>query len=367
MRGLRYIFLCVILLTAATIVYSQSWDMFFDKGKEHYDKGNYEKAIENFELYLKYETANPKAEAKQLLEQAKKRLAEKAESPTNAEQVAPADITQLTEKPSPKVTEQPTQAEQSHEEYFIETAFGLNMKMIYVEGGTFMMGNESIGAPNSERPLHKVTLDSFYIAEFEVTQGDWRKIAGNPKTKIQRTVKLLNKLLVSGLNEKIAIGDDYPMFFIDYDEAMEFCKRLSEKSGRKYRLPTEAEWEFAARGGNNSKGYIYSGSNNVDEVAWYKDNKGTTQYHLVGQKRANELGLHDMSGNVSEWCLDHYDENFYKRSPENNPINYGIMEKVIRGGHSLGYSNQSRVTFRDYSFSMNSSSDIGFRVVCIPD
>ena len=362
MKSIRYILCLFFFVTAVTYAYSQSWDLFFDKGKELYEQGNYEKAIKNLELYLKYETTNPKAEAKQLLERAKKELAEE-----QTKQVAKTETTLPTEETPVIVAEQPSNTEQPHEEYFIETALGLNMKMIYVEGGTFMMGNESIGAPNSERPLHKVTLDSFYIAEFEVTQGDWRKIAGNPKTKIQRTVKLLNKLLVSGLNEKIAIGDDYPMYFIDYDEAMEFCKRLSEKSGRKYRLPTEAEWEFAARGGNNSKGYIYSGSNNVDEVAWYKDNRGTTQYHLVGQKRANELGLHDMSGNVSEWCLDHYDENFYKRSPENNPINYGIMEKVIRGGHSLGYSNQSRVTFRDYSFSMNSSSDIGFRVVCIPD
>ena len=362
MKTLRYIFF-IILLTTATIVYSQSWDMFFNKGKEHYDKGNYEKAIKNFELYLKYESDNPKAEVKQLLEQAKKRLAEKADTPTNVEQVAPADIIQLTEKPSPKVTEQPTQAEQPHEEYFIETALGLNMKMIYVEGGTFMMGapDDDMDAADNEKPQHKVTLDSYYIAEFEVTQYQWEKVMG---TNIYQQQDKANEPTIMG------VGNDFPMYYINTEEAKKFCKKLTKLTGKRYNLPTEAQWEFAARGGNKSKGFTYSGSNNVDEVAWYEDDRPTNIQHPVGQKQANELGLYDMSGNVWERCLDEYGS--YSLKNQTNPVgtlgdDYNDELVVVRGGGFDGPAYCCRITYRGLTPPSFRFDRHGFRVVCIPD
>ena len=362
MRGLRYIFLCVILLTAATTyVYSQSWDMFFDKGKEHYDKGNYEKAIKNFELYLKYESDNPKAEVKHLLEQAKKRLAEKAETPTNSEQVAEADIAQLTEKPSPKVTEQPTQAEQPHEEYFIETVLGLNMKMIYVEGGTFMMGASSgdSDAKDWEKPAHQGILDSYYIAEFEVTQSQWKKIMVT--TVYQQRDK------EDSSNSMRGVGDNYPMYYVSYEEARRFCKELSLFTGRTYLLPTEAQWEFAARGGNKGKNSDnkYSGSYSIDAVAWY-DNNSNSSTHPVGQKRANQLGIYDMSGNVWEWCSDRFGS--YSSDSQTNPTGPSSgPSRVLRGGGLSSDAGFSRISHRRTQYPSHRDSDSGFRVVCIPE
>ena len=357
MRGLRYIFLCVILLTAATTyVYSQSWDMFLDKGKELYEQGNYEKAIENLELYLKYETTNPKAEAKQLLEQAKKKLAEKAETPTNAEQVTQAEIAPPTEKTSPKVTEQPTQAEQPHEEYFIETALGLNMKMIYVEGGTFRMGNNK-STNLLDRPSHKVSVDSYYISTFEITQYQWYQIMG---TTIHQQSSKAGRELILGE------GDNYPMYYISHKESEDFCQKLSRITGKLYRLPTEAEWEFAATGGNKSKGYEFSGSNNIDTVAWYRDNSNS-QTHPVGQKQANELGLHDMSGNVMEWCSDWID--LYQINDNHNPKGSPHGDyKSIRGGSWISeYWKGPAVYYRNCWEPMKRGYNLGFRVVCIPD
>ena len=352
MKTLRYIFFIILLTAATTYVYSQSWDMFFDKGKEHYDKGNFEKAIENFELYLKYETTNPKAEAKQLLEQAKKRLAEKADTQTNAEQVAQADITQPTEKPSTKVTEQSTQAEQPHEEYFIETALGLNMKMIYVEGGTFMMGASSgdSDANDWEKPAHQVTLDSYYIAEFEVTQSQWEIVMGT--TIYQQNEK-------SDYKGLYGVGDNYPMYHVNYEEAEEFCRKLSRLTGKNYVLPTEAQWEFAALGGNKGKNnnYKYSGSNSIDAVAWHEENSGD-RHHRVGKKQANQLRIYDMSGNVWEWCSD-----WFSSYSSNNQSE----ARVARGGGYCYDAKYCRIACRVSQFPSIRGCDYGFRVVCIPE
>ena len=233
-----------------------------------------------------------------------------------------------------------TMAEHKDETY-VETAKGLNLKMIYVEGGTFAMGSNS--GESDERPVHNVTLDSYYIGETEITQAQWRAVMGsNPSG---------NK------------GDNRPVERVSWHDAQEFCKRLSELTGKRYVLPTEAQWEYAARGGNQSKGYTYSGSNNIDEVAKYGSSGGHSN---VKSKKPNELGIYDMSGNVYEWCSD-WRSSSYSSSSQTNPQgpNSG-SNRVLRGGDWSDNASKCRVAYR---FSSSPSTAIyyyGFRVVCLP-
>lgn len=194
-----------------------------------------------------------------------------------------------------------------------ELSFTVNVvsfKMIKVEGGTFTMGvhpnqeNEDFRlledfelVVEDERPAYSVTLSSYYIAETEVTQALWRAVMGDNPSRFQD-------------------GDNYPVEQVSYNDCKKFIEELNNLTQKHFRLPTEAEWKFAARGGNYSKDYIYAGSNNPDEVAWYEDNSdGHT--HPVKQKMPNELGLYDMSGNLWEWCNDWYGD--YPSSPQNDP------------------------------------------------
>ncbi len=195
-------------------------------------------------------------------------------------------------------------------------------EMVYVPGGTFLMG--STDGESDEAPVHQVTLDSFYIGKYEVTQSQWQAIMGT--TVNQQRDKAGKELDLAG------VGDTYPMYYVSWDEVQEFISRLNAATGKHYRLPTEAEWEYAARGGNKSQGYIYSGSDSLDNVAWYYENSNDS-VHPVGTKSPNELGIYDMSGNVSEWCLDQHDarsnsvlDNYYC-----NTNRSGVM-MVHRGG-----------------------------------
>jgi formylglycine-generating enzyme required for sulfatase activity len=160
--------------------------------------------------------------------------------------------------------------------------------MVFVEGGTFQMGSNS---DYNELPVHTVTVSSFYMDKTEVTQAEYRKVMGKNPSRF------------SGC-------DDCPVESVSWHDANEYAKKVGK------RLPTEAEWEYAARGGSKSKGYTYSGSNGIDAVGWYDDNSDD-KTHPVAQKQPNELGLYDMSGNVWEWCSDRYGS--YSSSPQNNP------------------------------------------------
>ena len=195
------------------------------------------------------------------------------------------------------------------------TVNGVSFNMIWVEGGTFKMGSND--GDSDEKPVHDVTLDGYWIAETEVTQALWKAVMGEDK----------------GWSNDYGKGPNYPAYYVSYNEAVKFCEKLNEKTEYKYnfRLPTEAEWEYAARGGNKSNGYKYSGSNNIDDVAWY-DADST---HAVKDKSPNELGLYDMSGNLWEWCSDWYSSSYYSNSPSKNPTgpessDYG--SRVLRGG-----------------------------------
>jgi sulfatase modifying factor 1 len=196
--------------------------------------------------------------------------------------------------------------------------------MVTVQGGRFAMGGNEI---NNEKPIHNVTLSSFKIAKYETTQAQWQKVMGSNHFSFKNCI-------------------DCPVTGVSWDAVQAFIKKLNTLSGKNYRLPTEAEWEYAARGGTKSKKFEYAGSNDINAVAWTSLDSGSNA-HPVGQKRANELGLYDMSGNVYEWCEDWYDENYYGKSPANDPKGAATGEyHVSRGGNWNNPPASSRVAYR---------------------
>ena len=210
----------------------------------------------------------------------------------------------------------------------------LSINMMCVEGGTFMMGamEGDTQVYDNEKPAHEVTLTyNYYIAQTEVTQALWKAVMGN--------------------NPSTMIGDDLPVNNVLWEEADAFVKRLSQMTGYTFHLPTEAEWEFAARGGKKSKGYLYAGSDDVDEVAWYANNSGG-KTHAVGTKKPNELGIYDMSGNAWEWCSDWLAP--YSAEAQVNPVGPATGEyHVYHGGgwnHGQRYARSShrRTTTQGY-------------------
>ena len=243
----------------------------------------------------------------------------------------------------------------SRNQDFTETAWGINMKMIWVEGGDFFMGctSEQGGDCGSdEQNVRRVTVDGFYIGMLEVTQSQWEKVVGTSWYQ-------------QGQIAGYCIGPDYPMYAVSWDEAMEFCRILSNKTGRTYTLPTEAQWEYAARGGNKNEGTKYAGSNMIDVVAWYINNSGGN-VHIVGSKRANALGIYDMSGNVWEWCKDWY-ANSYVSYDTNNPVGPSSgSRRVLRGGSYGNNASYCRVDARGSGSPGRRDLIRGFRVVLLP-
>ena len=220
-----------------------------------------------------------------------------------------------------------------------------DIAMVYVSGGTFTMGatsEQGSDAYSNEKPAHSVTLSGYYIGKYEVTQELWEAVMGS--------------------NPSYFKGDNLPVERVSWNDVQEFLRKLNAMTGKRYRLPTEAEWEFAARGGNSSRGYKYSGSNSLGSVAWYRDNSGS-RTHAVGTKSPNELGIYDMSGNVWEWCQDWYSSSYYGSSPRTNPKgpNSGSY-RVDRGGGWGGSARGCRVSNRDYGTPGNRDDYLGFRL-----
>ena len=240
---------------------------------------------------------------------------------------------------------------------FTETAFGINMKMIYVEGGTFTMGctsDQGGECDNDESPNRQTTVGSYYIGMLEVTQSQWEKVMGTNVT--QQRNKANPDWPLRGT------GADYPMYYVGWEEAKEFCARLSRQTGRSYSLPTEAEWEYAARGGNKHEGTKYSGGWSIDDVAWYSGNSNSST-HPCGTKRSNALGIYDMSGNVYEWCEDWYGKQ-YLQYDNNNPKGASTGScRVLRGGSWYYNARYCRVAHRNGITPGGRGSYFGFRVV----
>lgn len=272
------------------------------------------------------------------------------EAPDNlAEAVAQvADTVALPEQLVQQVTQQPTQQQESAQQtepkpepapMSQQQRSNLpKIEMVYVKGGTFTMGatsEQGIDADDREKPAHKVTLDSYYIGKYEVTNELWKAVMGGT--------------IVSREGAK----DNEPVVFVSWYDIQRFLRKLNAMTGKNYRLPTEAEWEFAARGGNASRGYKYAGSNIRNEVMWYWDD-----IHEVGTKSPNELGIYDMSGNVEEWCQDWYGD--YSSSSQLNPKgpNSG-SERVARSGSNCS---NCRVSIRFSRTPDSRYNDLGFRL-----
>ena len=209
------------------------------------------------------------------------------------------------------------------------TVEGVEFKMVAVKGGTFQMGatSEQQNTESDERPVHSVTLSDYYIGETEVTQALWQAVMGS------------NPSSFTGNSQR-------PVESVSWNDCQTFISRLNSKTGMNFRLPTEAEWEYAARGGNRSNKTQYSGSSNIDNVAWYGSNSGSTTHPVKG-KSSNELGLYDMSGNVWEWCSDWYSSDYYSNSPRNNPQGPSSGSvRVLRGGCCYFDVQLCRVAYR---------------------
>jgi len=231
--------------------------------------------------------------------------------------------------------------EQESGEYDI-TVNGVTFTMIPVVGGTFRMGAviTAPGAYTFEKPDHDVTLSDFKIGQVEVTQELWQAVMGNNPSRFK--------------------GAQHPVEQVSWDDCQVFIAKLNEMTGKTFRLPTEAEWEYAARGGNKSQGTMFAGGANCPDVAWCSTNAGDTT-HEVAQKQANELGLYDMSGNVNEWCNDYYAR--YTTAAQTDPQGpIAGTGMVYRGGAYNEGARLCRVTYRSSQLSGYRSSRIGLRL-----
>lgn len=237
---------------------------------------------------------------------------------------------------------QPTVVNSDH--ISIPVKDGISIDMVRVEAGTFTMGAtpEMKDPYDDEKPTHQVTLtNDYYIGKYEVTQALWKAVMGNNPSRFK--------------------GDNLPVETVTWNDCQKFISKLNRITGKKFRLPTEAEWEYAARGGNKSRGYQYSGSNNLSDVAWYEDNSDS-KTHAVGSKQANELGIYDMSGNVWEWCQDRYGR--YSKSSQTNPTGATSGSFRVRRGGSWNFTARiCRSSYRNESLPSLRNSDLGFRLV----
>ena len=272
----------------------------------------------------------------------------KASAPSNIQITLTKEATAIQQN----TVSQPTVAQQpvvqptvsNSDNITIPVKDGISIDMVRVEAGTFTMGAtpEMVNSYGYEKPAHQVTLtNDYYIGKYEVTQALWKVVMGN--------------------NPSCFKGDNLPVENVCWDDCQKFISKLNSITGKNFRLPTEAEWEYAACGGKKSRGYQYSGSNNLSDVAWYTDNSGS-KTHTVGSKQANELGIYDMSGNVYEWCQDWFGS--YSSSSQVNPTgaNSGSY-RVIRGGSWSFTAGVCRSSCRDIYAPDDRGYNLGLRLV----
>ena len=232
---------------------------------------------------------------------------------------------------------------------------GVTFTMVAVKGGTFMMGatsEQGSDISSDEKPVHQVTLSSYYIGQTEVTQALWEAVMGT--TVSEQRDKAYKSWPLRG------VGDNFPMYYISWEECQTFVSKLNQLTGKRFRLPTEAEWEYACRGGKKSRGYKYSGSNTIDSIAWYGrySSRGT---HPVATKSPNELGIYDMSGNVDEWCQDWYGS--YSSAAQTNPTGASSWTvRRYRGGSWVDSAKDCRSSKRDGAATDLRGGNLGLRL-----
>lgn len=215
--------------------------------------------------------------------------------------------------------------------------------MTFVEGGMGVFGSDATDADADERPMRQTEISSFYISTFEITQSQWAYIMKE--------------------NPSMFVGEDRPVECVSWYEVQEYISKLNALTGKKYRLPTELEWEYAARGGKQQRTYSFSGSDNCSRVAWWRENSeyGTSK---VGEKKSNKLGIYDMTGNVHEWCANEYDSLLYSREKMELSINSTpISEVVVKGGDWQSAKRYLRIANRNHILPDTRNAGVGFRLV----
>ena len=272
----------------------------------------------------------------------------KASAPSNIQITLTKEATAMQQSTvtQPTVAQQPVvQAPVANSDNIsIPVKDGISIDMVRVEAGTFTMGAtvEMMYTLDDEKPTHRVTLtNDYYIGKYEVTQALWQAVMGSNPSNFK--------------------GDNLPVENVSWNDCQEFLSKLNSITGKTFRLPTETEWEYAARCGMKSKGCQYSGSKNISDVAWYTDNSGS-KTHSVGSKQANELGIYDMSGNVWEWCQDRYGR--YDSSSQVNPTGaISGSDRVIRGGCWYCTARSCRSSCRSYNAPDDRNDNLGLRLV----
>ena len=255
-------------------------------------------------------------------------------------------------KPGEEPTPDPQPAENEATKTFTVTGNGqtVTFRMKLVEAGTFQMGSTT--GESNEQPVHQVTLTKdYYMGETEVTQALWYAVMGQKPTTSYG----------SQWESSYGLGDNYPAYNVSWNDCQTFITKLNALTGVTFRLPTEAEWEFAAKGGNKSQGYTYAGSNTLGDVAWYSGNSSTKTHEVKG-KAPNELGLYDMSGNVWEWCQDWYGT--YSSSAQTDPTGAASGSyRLLRGGSWIYDATYCRVAIRfNITPTYRGDYNIGFRL-----
>ncbi len=248
------------------------------------------------------------------------------------------------------------------------TVNGVSFTMIHVQGGTFTMGatsEQGSDASDDEKPAHQVTVSSFSIGQTEVTQELWQAVMDYNPSRFNGTG---NPKYGSEIGEDTGTNLKRPVEYVSWDDCQLFMRKLNQLTGKNFRLPTEAEWEYAARGGSKSRGYEYSGGDTLDNVAWYCDNIPSLGTQSVASKSPNELGLYDMSGNVWEWCSDwcsdrYFNENYDSSLSSNSRGPTTGSHPIYRGGSWLYYAYCCSVSYRNCKgLYKERDDDIGFRL-----
>ncbi len=315
-------------------------------GDDFFKKGEYQKAIIMWENAQKCTDKPAKNDLDSKISQANAALKRKPSPPPPTTPPPKPRKREETKQSPPRepVVDRPLQVVVDKKELEVKPLY--LPQMIKVEGGTFQMGSNDPSHYADERPVHAVILRGYFISQNEVTQKQWRTVMdGFPEGFVNKNC------------------DDCPMNFVSWQEIQGFLTKLNQKTGKKYRLPTEAEWEYAAKGGSTKTSYSFSGGNDIQKVGWFADNSGG-KIQVVGSKKANDLGINDLTGNVQEWCQDFYSETYYKSSASNNPVNTQATEtRVVRGGAWNESAEENRLTLRISESPATKSEKIGFRVV----